>query len=84
MSALRLPVFSDSVYMPILSDYCGVMLSERSPGSASASRSIRIPEPSIVAAIAVFRLVGRRGDLLTQEDTKKALPSRLPYFIGGR
>jgi hypothetical protein len=60
------------------------MLSERSPGLANASRSIPIAEPSIVAAIGVLRLVGRRGNLLAQEDTKKGLPSRLPYFIGGR
>ncbi len=60
------------------------MLSEGSPGLANASRSTPLPEPSIVAAIGVLRLVDRRGDLLAQEDTKKALPSHLPYFIGGR
>jgi hypothetical protein len=44
------------------------MLSERSPGSADASRSTPIAQPIFVVAIGVLRLVGRRGDLLAQDD----------------
>jgi hypothetical protein len=45
-----------------------VVLSEPSPGSADASRSIPMAQPIFVVAIGVLRLVGRRGDLLAQDD----------------
>jgi len=59
------------------------MLSERSPGSVDASRSIPMAQPIFVVAIGVLRLVGRRGDLLAQDDKAEEKPSlTLPRNIG--